>query len=968
MFSRYLNDALHSVVLLRESFLLVLIFIIFFSPFKATSSEDLIDSTETAETSKELSSNTEIHKSEEIQNLPFVTDVKDFVNLQAGIENFSIRGGSIDGTSFLVDGYPMVDNRTNTPFLMPNLSMIEEISIAKSGFSAEYGNLSSGFISIITKDPPQDAYHGSLEFGYSPVHLKHRGPSRFDPENWFVKSYVSEEDSLCWLGTFAVIDSSLWDEYRYFDGWFEYAMYELDTNEVTLEVREKAEALRNLFMWQHNLEGSDALAPSNYNGPPRVRKYGHLPDWNIDAGFGGPIIDEKLGFYASYRQNKEAWALPISGYSDYYSERNAFLKLTSNITKSIKLNLEVMSARENTLAQTVSGEITNYEDMATGEYGINYRGGVGGQYLWAGDAAFNSDAGFDDDYIYNPVGLAPYDVYHTMIGFSLEHSLRENMSYSVKISYLKNERECYALATLPERDTSTVYTITGGEQVTEEPWGWDLLRRFTVGDMYAIGGYVAREFDTSSVKTWNLTADFTTRINKNNEIKIGFQYNYDNMNTYYEASRWVPFYGWTVDWDAHPIFMRGYIQDKVEFRKISANIGLGLERFDPNCEWFELDPYSPYFTSILRDSLLSAVEREPVSSQFKLSPRLGLSFSPIKDLSFYSNFGIFYSRPLSYNMYQIWYEAPASSLDFLGNPELNLLNTTAFEVGCDVNFLDLFDVHLAHYDKKIKDKPVDVSYIDSRSESFINYETTKNLPYEQHIQGLEFKIIKNTGKWFDGWIEYDYNKSSQEGIASITLYDYVVDSALFSNPDSTRDDLKAQPEINLYLRLKTPKEFGPKIFGFKPLEGISLSFLYEWKAGKYQTWYPPYIFPPDDWEYMNQQWKPFTNVYAGIEKTFSLPGIEMGFFVEVNNLFDWKYLNPDGFASESDEIAYKRSLHLPMYSEEPYASDPHYNYTGGNDQFGDIKSDDKPYIDMPNIEDLTFRNPRSWRLGIRFVF
>jgi hypothetical protein len=72
-----------------------------------------------------------------------------------------------------------------------------------------------------------------------------------------------------------------------------------------------------------------------------------------------------------------------------------------------------------------------------------------------------------------------------------------------------------------------------------------------------------------------------------------------------------------------------------------------------------------------------------------------------------------------------------------------------------------------------------------------------------------------------------------------------------------------------------------------------------------------------------------------------------------------------GFDGGDDWRNYLESLHLPMYNDEQYAA---AGYTGGDDKVGDVYSNDKPHINMPNRKFLTYLNPRSISLGIRINF
>ena len=72
-------------------------------------------------------------KADDIKKVPKIRDLNDYLNLEAGIENDLIRGGGLDQTALMVDGMSFVDNRSNQPVMMVNMSSIDQISIIKGG-------------------------------------------------------------------------------------------------------------------------------------------------------------------------------------------------------------------------------------------------------------------------------------------------------------------------------------------------------------------------------------------------------------------------------------------------------------------------------------------------------------------------------------------------------------------------------------------------------------------------------------------------------------------------------------------------------------------------------------------------------------------------------------------------------------------------------------------------------------------
>lgn len=68
----------------------------------------------------DVSSSHIVAEGKEIAEVPMVTDLGQYIGLQAGIEGNVIRGGGLDQTGFMMDGLSVVDNRTNQPLMMVN--------------------------------------------------------------------------------------------------------------------------------------------------------------------------------------------------------------------------------------------------------------------------------------------------------------------------------------------------------------------------------------------------------------------------------------------------------------------------------------------------------------------------------------------------------------------------------------------------------------------------------------------------------------------------------------------------------------------------------------------------------------------------------------------------------------------------------------------------------------------------------
>jgi hypothetical protein len=138
--------------------------------------------------------------SQELIMLP-VSNVQGVVGMQAGIRGLDIRGSSSNSSLFMVDGITMRDPRRNQPIATVPMNAVEAISIERGGFSAEYGQVQSGIINVVTREGSKNKYQVSAEFKASPAQKKYFGISPYDRNSFWMRPYL--DDAVAWQGTVA---------------------------------------------------------------------------------------------------------------------------------------------------------------------------------------------------------------------------------------------------------------------------------------------------------------------------------------------------------------------------------------------------------------------------------------------------------------------------------------------------------------------------------------------------------------------------------------------------------------------------------------------------------------------------------------------------------------------------------------------------------------------------------------------
>ncbi len=88
----------------------------------------------------------------QVESLPGITDIGDVVNLQADVDGGHFRGGRTGEAIYLISGAKIMNPLTGSRTFAPITIGLEQVEVYTSGFNAEYGNVQSGVINMVTKE------------------------------------------------------------------------------------------------------------------------------------------------------------------------------------------------------------------------------------------------------------------------------------------------------------------------------------------------------------------------------------------------------------------------------------------------------------------------------------------------------------------------------------------------------------------------------------------------------------------------------------------------------------------------------------------------------------------------------------------------------------------------------------------------------------------------------------------------
>ncbi len=287
--------------------------------------------------------------------------------------------------------------------------------------------------------------------------------------------------------------------------------------------------------------------------------------------------------------------------------------------------------------------------------------------------------------------------------------------------------------------------------------------------------------------------------------------------------------------DVTPLQFNAYIQDKIEFLGMVANVGVRFDYYSPNGSHPDVQRTLEYQTNLeivnsfleVEDSLVGSFPMITPEAKLYLSPRLGISFPITTNSKVYFNYGHFVQMPQPEAMY-FSTAALGNRLQWLGDPTLTYQKSINYELGYDQNVYDLFQFHIGAFYKDYSDRESGIVYAHSDQSIVLESAVQRE---NQEIRGVDIEFRRSHGQWVTGFININITQKSTSDLEVPNVSQIPV---ITDNPSiGMNGELRGVPrplisEITPYARgvvtVRTPVNWGPQVWDYPILHKTAFSF------------------------------------------------------------------------------------------------------------------------------------------------
>jgi len=750
---------------------------------------------------------------------------------------------------------------------------------------------------------------------------------------------------------------------------------------VNITMKEgKADKWSSRFEVRARAPGLKYFGPSVYdqNAQPYLQKLADMNFWKYgDASTGDKAIvgwtpsayggDSTVMLQISQALWKSATARDLNSkywksQVDYSVEGASGGPLASGVTMFLALR----SAVDNPIVQT---EEPNKQYQLMGNVVFDLGAGaalrLSGGYQFEFDNVLGGGTGFYQWVWDRILGISYRERTNAQFGARFTKAISPRTFYEIKLNTLRTTNR---LGTSPYYDviTDAVRNMETGTAIITRAMNFMFYQNMTGKTFFYLGNNLS-SFNDQKTTTISLDASITSQVTNSHLVNGGLQANYYSLNVNDIASIASKGSIRNTKFSGTPYELGLYLQDKMEFEGMIANVGIRWDVWNSNNSYYT-DQFDPF---VVRDEagnptlnydaeLAPKTKAKPIG---RLQPRVGVSFPVSISTVFHLNYGTFMQRPSFQNVLGVNQKMPPPpsppAVFSLGNPRLQPQVTNQYDIGVMQGLGQGFTLDVSGYYRDIKDLIEQAVFTNlSTGTSYFSY---FNRDYAD-VRGFRIQLSNRRGA-VTGSVNYQFSvatgKSASASNAPIAITKNLsgeVSTDAVSKVPVKDVLLNFDRTHNLIVTLAyiTSDRSGPEVFGVYPFDNLVVSANSFARSGR------PYT-SPDNANDVNGLRSPAEyNTNLRVAKTLrNFLGMPATLYLEVFNIFNQKIYNYNYLFSTANKI-------------DQNAATAAYTHYAFDDPASGVKYWDDQNTGSAFAVDHTFmlydNAPRSFTFGLSFQF
>ncbi|NOY60435.1 MAG: TonB-dependent receptor [Calditrichaeota bacterium] len=369
--------------------------------------------------------------------------------------------------------------------------------------------------------------------------------------------------------------------------------------------------------------------------------------------------------------------------------------------------------------------------------------------------------------------------------------------------------------------------------------------------------------------------DLVSQVTLNHQIKSGVEVTYydlykksvQRLELFTYDPTFPQYISYNTEYRYFPYRGAAYIQDKIDYEGMIANIGIRWDFFQPRASRPALE------NKVYGDRsqwIIDNDETVQASMKTQFSPRLGLALpiSPRNEL--HINYGYFFQMPLFDYLYTNSNLNTAEGFSPLGDPNLKPARTVSYEVSYKQMLSNDMLLDVTFFSKDVSNLVDNNTFLDERKGALASTGFSRFVNLEKvGVYGAEIFVKRRVGKFLSGKINYTYMVAKGTGSDRSQKFDWLtIDQRVMIDEYYLSWDQRHTFVANL---------------DFRKAKNWGLNVLFRWNSPLPYTKFRGDATTPN-----NERMKPTSVLDIRFNKDFKMWNFACSYFFESLNTFNHK--------------------------------------------------------------------------------